>query len=227
MFFCGSARPGRRRGSIREKTGQTACKPGSVPPLPKRRRRWPFIWDARRRAPRATYPDGDAETHPRACTRPAAPIRSCSRWGLPCHRRCRRRGALLPHPFTLTLRSLGPGGRFAFCGTFPGVAPAGRYPAPCFRGARTFLPPRVSPLRKAAIRPSGPVNVAAGGGAVKGRSGAGVARSAPLTAPAGTLTTEGPPRHGHSLRPPARYRRRRRRRLPGLRRAGSARRPGP
>ncbi len=35
----------------------------------------------------------------------------------------------------------GRGGRFAFCGTFPGVAPAGRYPAPCFRGARTFLPP--------------------------------------------------------------------------------------
>ncbi len=31
--------------------------------------------------------------------------------------------------------------RFAFCGTVPGVAPAGRYPAPCFRGARTFLPP--------------------------------------------------------------------------------------
>ena len=33
----------------------------------------------------------------------------------------------------------GPEKRFAFCGTFPGVAPAGRYPAPCFRGARTFL----------------------------------------------------------------------------------------
>src|SRR5580658_5595288 len=31
----------------------------------------------------------------------AAPIRSCSRWGLPCRRRCRRRGALLPHRFTL------------------------------------------------------------------------------------------------------------------------------
>jgi len=30
-------------------------------------------------------------------------------------------------------------GRSALCGTFPGVAPAGRYPAPCFRGARTFL----------------------------------------------------------------------------------------
>ncbi len=36
----------------------------------------------------------------------------------------------------------GPGGRSALCGTFPGVAPAGRYPAPCFRGARTFLPGR-------------------------------------------------------------------------------------
>jgi len=30
--------------------------------------------------------------------------------------------------------------RYVFCGTFPGVAPAGRYPAPCLRGARTFLP---------------------------------------------------------------------------------------
>jgi len=39
-----------------------------------------------------------------------------------------------------TSRSWGQDGRFAFCGTVPGVAPAGRYPAPCFRGARTFLP---------------------------------------------------------------------------------------
>ena len=31
-------------------------------------------------------------------------------------------------------------GRFAFCGTFPWVTPAGRYPAPRLRGARTFLP---------------------------------------------------------------------------------------
>jgi hypothetical protein len=29
-------------------------------PLPPR---WPFIWDARRRTPQATNPDGDAETH--------------------------------------------------------------------------------------------------------------------------------------------------------------------
>ena len=40
--------------------------------------------------------------------------------------------------------------RFAFCGAFPGVAPAGPYPAPCLRGARTFLC-----LAAAAIRPTG------------------------------------------------------------------------
>ncbi len=37
-------------------------------------------------------------------------------------------------------------GRSDFCGTFPGVTPAGRYPAPCFRGARTFLPGGLSTL---------------------------------------------------------------------------------
>jgi len=35
--------------------------------------------------------------------RAAVPIRSCSRWGLPCRLRCRKRGALLPHLFTLAL----------------------------------------------------------------------------------------------------------------------------
>ena len=34
-------------------------------------------------------------------TVPAIPIRSCSGRGLPCRSRCRSRGALLPHPFTL------------------------------------------------------------------------------------------------------------------------------
>jgi len=34
--------------------------------------------------------------------RPAVPTWSCSGWGLPCRPRCRGRGALLPHPFTLT-----------------------------------------------------------------------------------------------------------------------------
>ncbi len=31
------------------------------------------------------------------------------------------------------------GRRSLLCGAFPGVAPAGHYPAPCLRGARTFL----------------------------------------------------------------------------------------
>ena len=41
--------------------------------------------------------------------------------------------------------------RFGLCGTVPGIAPAGRYPAPSFRGARTFLPCR---LKKRQERPS-------------------------------------------------------------------------
>src|SRR5690349_4926503 len=32
-----------------------------------------------------------------------------------------------------------PSGRSLLCGTFPGVAPAGHYPAPYVHGARTFL----------------------------------------------------------------------------------------
>ena len=57
---------------------------------------------------------------------------------------------LSPLPAAAT-RAWQPDRRFAFCGTFPGVAPAGRYPAPCFRGARTFLPPIA---REAAVQPS-------------------------------------------------------------------------
>src|ERR1700693_4830398 len=110
-------------------------------------RGWPFIWDVRCRTPRATDPSGGAEGPPGSTATaapPAAPTWSCSRWGLPCRRRCRRRGALLPHHFTLAAQDPRKGRMglaLCFCGTFPGVAPAGGYPAPCFRGARTFLPP--------------------------------------------------------------------------------------
>ena len=68
----------------------------------------------------------------------AVPIWSCSRWGLPCRLCCQRRGALLPHHFNLAA-AFRAGRRCHFCGAIPGVAPAGRYPAPSFRGARTFL----------------------------------------------------------------------------------------
>ncbi len=53
----------------------------------------------------------------------------------------------------------GQGRRSVLCGTFPGVAPAGRDPAPCLRGARTVLTPAVA-RPSAAIRPSDPAPVA-------------------------------------------------------------------
>jgi hypothetical protein len=130
---------------------QTACKPGSVPaakremaihlgrPLP----------DASRDRPgwrRGNPPEPEGST---------IPTWSCSRWGLPCRCRYRPRGALLPHHFTLAAPSQPMAARglaVCFCGTFPGVAPAGRYPAPYFHGARTFLPRLAA---KVAIRPSG------------------------------------------------------------------------
>jgi hypothetical protein len=80
---------------------QTACKPGSVPPnsaemaihlgrpLP----------DASRDRPERRCEGPPGSTGKPAL--PAAPTWSCSRWGLPSRRRCRRRGALLPHHFTL------------------------------------------------------------------------------------------------------------------------------
>ena len=67
------------------------------------------------------------------------PIRPCSAWGLPCPLRYRKGGALLPHPFTLTSGRIRR--RSALCGTFPRVAAAGRYPACCPPGVRTFLCP--------------------------------------------------------------------------------------
>ena len=84
----------------------------------------------------------------------AAPIRSCSRWGLPCRARCRPRGALLPHPFALTRPKAGGMLSVALSLSPAEAKPAGRYPAPLFRGARTFLAPLA---RAAAARSPGVV----------------------------------------------------------------------
>src|SRR5215831_17199441 len=67
------------------------------------------------------------------------------------------RWALTPpfHPY----RPARAGRRFAFCGTFPGVAPAGRYPAPSSPGARTFLTGDLSVLAGAAVRPAGAADI--------------------------------------------------------------------
>ena len=73
-------------------------------------RGWPFLWDARRRTPRATYPRIWRGKAPGPVARSHSPIWSCSRWGLPCRRRYRNRGALLPHRFTLAAASRDRGG---------------------------------------------------------------------------------------------------------------------
>ncbi|CAP57124.1 conserved protein [Gluconacetobacter diazotrophicus PA1 5] len=65
----------------------------------------PFLWDAPCGAPHATNPNdggGGTPDDPARGGPSAVPIRSCSRWGLPCRLRYRTRGALLPHRFTLT-----------------------------------------------------------------------------------------------------------------------------
>ncbi len=66
-------------------------------------------------------------TRKRRGPRHSFPIWSCSGWGLPCHFCYQKRGALLPHPFTLTNRSW----RFTLCCTGRGLAPPRRYLAPC------------------------------------------------------------------------------------------------
>ena len=94
----------RRRNRVRRPVSRVLSPPGGG--------RWPFLWDARYRAPRATDPGDDAET-PLPVARRAAPIWSCSRWGLPCRSRCRSRGGLLPHRFTLADPASRTGGLFS------------------------------------------------------------------------------------------------------------------
>jgi len=45
-------------------------------------------------------------------------------------------------------------GGLLLCGTFPELAPAGRYPAPFVHGARTFLPGHLSVIAGAAVQPT-------------------------------------------------------------------------
>ena len=92
---------------------------------------------------------------------PAAPTWSCSRWGLPCRHRCRRRGALLPHHFTLAARPAPRTGPIGLGGVFsvalsPGSPPPGvtRHRASVEPGLSSLHPSR-KPGRRAAIRPSG------------------------------------------------------------------------
>src|SRR5260221_1994998 len=88
----------------------------------------------------------------------AVPIRSCSRWGLPCRLRCRKRGALLPHRFTLASTLAGRGGLFS-------VALSLRSPSPDVIRHRMSMEPglssqdHLSELPQAAVQPTDALEV--------------------------------------------------------------------
>jgi len=87
---------------------QPACKPGSVR-REARAARATTIHLGRRlpgassNLPGRPDPDTGPGHHRLRADARAVPIRFCSRWGLPCRFRCRKRGALLPHRFTLAV----------------------------------------------------------------------------------------------------------------------------
>ncbi len=89
--------------SISRRNCQLACKPGFVWPSPLAGRErgghssWTHV------AMRLTQPTRTvSRKQPSKVSPRTVPIRSCSRWGLPCRSCCQSRGGLLPHPFTLT-----------------------------------------------------------------------------------------------------------------------------
>ena len=95
---------------------------------------------------------------------PIAPIRSCSRWGLPCRRCCQRRGALLPHRFTLADRAEA-GLAVCFLWHVPWGRPRRPLAGIVFSWSPDFPPPGLP--RAAAVQPSGGVCVRGNAGGVK------------------------------------------------------------
>ena len=73
----------------------------------------------------------------------------------------------LTAPFHPYCPALAGGERFVLCGTVPGVAPAGRYPAPYVDGARTFLSRSLSTVAGAAVQPTDGLGMGAPSGCVK------------------------------------------------------------
>jgi hypothetical protein len=81
--------------------------------------------------------------------RVAVPIRSCSRCGLPCQLRCRSRGALLPHLFTLAFPPLSLSaseeGRVGGSGSFSVALSLGSPPPDVIRHRMSMEPGLSSP----------------------------------------------------------------------------------
>ena len=107
--------------------------------------------DIRYRISHATHPNGDAET--RLKPRDFLPFL----FGFAPDGVCR--ATPVARSAVRSYRTLSPlpvlYRRSALCGTFPEVSFAGYYPAPCLRGARTFLSLLILSTQGATIRPSG------------------------------------------------------------------------
>jgi len=130
---------------------------------------------------------------PGGISRREAPIRHCSRWGLPCRSGCPSRGGLLPHRFTLTRTCR------ADCSLwrFPSGCPGRALPGTVASWSPDF--PRVR--RPAAIRPSAQ-------GSPKGsRPGGQRASRASPAASARSSSSSGPVAQGRNLRRSAARRR--------------------
>ena len=118
---------------------------------------------------------------PRLASR-VIPIRSCSRWGLPCRFHRWKRGALLPHRFTLAAAKRNAPRRSVLCGTVPGVqSPLARRLAPpdVIRHRLSLEPGLSSPAtfrhwRGAAVRPTDGIGMGIAGLNVKRCSATGL-----------------------------------------------------
>lgn len=172
--------PGASRRTPRRKKHQPACKPGSVGPRRLRGGTWrPFLWDGACASPQATYPNGrvghPAELSPESELSASPFLFGFAPGGV-------YPAALVAESAVRSYRTFSPlpaprRRRFVLCGTFPGVAPAGRYPAPFVHGARTFLPRDLSVPAGAAARPTDAHVMECGGSGVKCGGGCGTLSS--------------------------------------------------
>jgi hypothetical protein len=140
-----------------QKKYQPACKPGSVWRLPSAtaiRLGRPSLGASSNQPERLAWKR--AWRRAVASTRPATPIWSCSRWGLPCRDCCQPRGALLPHPFTLTS---GEPQAVCFLWHFPWGRPRRPLAATLLPWSPDFPPPELDRHKArhpaAAVRPAG------------------------------------------------------------------------
>jgi hypothetical protein len=179
---------------------QPACKPGSVwhgSKLPHVTaihlgRRLP---GASSNLPGRPDPDTGPGHHRLRADARAVPIRFCSRWGLPCRFRCRKRGALLPHRFTLTSSLAGRGGLFSVALSLRSGRACARFPPPDVIRHRMSMEPGLSSqgylsaLPQAAVQPTDAVGLSAFGALIK------QSRTMPLTVYGMSRRWSGPRRH--------------------------------